>query len=79
MNVIATNIRFPKDEYNDLKLLALAEGRSVASIVREATSLYRKGKLGVKRKVSLLMKMRRAAVKSKVTVLGLIGEGRKFE
>ncbi|MEK7616823.1 MAG: hypothetical protein AAB414_02125 [Patescibacteria group bacterium] len=38
MNWIATNIRFPEDQYNKLKLKAAKERKSLAKIVREATS-----------------------------------------
>ena len=38
MNWISTNIRFPEDQYRKLKLKALKERKSLAKIVREATS-----------------------------------------
>lgn len=38
MNWIATNIRFPEDQYQKLKYKAAKERRSIASVVREATA-----------------------------------------
>ncbi len=38
MNWIATNIRFPQDQYQKLKYIAAKERRSIASVVREATA-----------------------------------------
>jgi len=38
MNWIATNIRFPQDQYMKLKIKAAKERRSVAAIVREAST-----------------------------------------
>lgn len=36
MNWIATNIRFPEDQYMKLKMKAAKERKSVAAIIREA-------------------------------------------
>lgn len=36
MNWIATNIRFPEDQYMKLKIKAAEERKSVAAIIREA-------------------------------------------
>jgi len=38
MNWIATNIRFPEDQYMKLKMKAAKERKSVAAVIREATS-----------------------------------------
>ncbi|MDP3973863.1 MAG: hypothetical protein Q8P92_03440 [Candidatus Daviesbacteria bacterium] len=38
MNWVSTNIRFPEDQYKKLKLKAFKERKSLAKIVREATS-----------------------------------------
>lgn len=37
MNWIATNIRFPEDQYIRLKIKAAKERRSVAAVIREGT------------------------------------------
>lgn len=38
MNWIATNIRFPEDQYMKLKMKAAKERKSVAAVIREATN-----------------------------------------
>lgn len=38
MNWIATNIRFPEDQYMKLKIKAAKERKSVAAVVREAAT-----------------------------------------
>lgn len=38
MNWIATNIRFPEEEYQKLKIKAARERKSLAAIIREATA-----------------------------------------
>lgn len=79
MNTVATNLRFSKDEYRDLKLLALAEGESVASLVRKAVSMYAKKKLTTERQISIAEELRKYAVRIDVSVLDLVREGRRFE
>lgn len=79
MNTIATNVRFPTDEYKELKLLAFAREQSTASLIRQAVSFYTKQKLSVKLQVSLAEKLKGVAVKINVPVLELVKDGRKFE
>lgn len=38
MNWIATNIRFPEDQYQKLKFKAVRERKSLAKVVREAAT-----------------------------------------
>jgi len=38
MNWIATNIRFPREQYMKLKIKAAEERKSVAAVIREAAS-----------------------------------------
>lgn len=78
MNTIATNIRFPHDEYQEIKLLAYSEKKSVAAVIREAVSLYKKQKFHTKTKVSLAEKFRKLAVTIDTPVLKLVSEGRKI-
>jgi len=79
MNVIATNLRFPTDEYGQIKLLALAEGKSIAALVREAVRRYKEQKLTSRFQVDLAEKFRKMAVKIDVPVTELVRQGRKFE
>ena len=79
MNTIATNIRFPADEYRQLKLLAFAQDQSTASLIRQAVSFYTKQKLVVKLQISLAEKLKKFSVKINVPALELIKDGRRFE
>lgn len=38
MNWVSTNIRFPEDQYRKLKIKAAKERKSLAKVVREATT-----------------------------------------
>lgn len=77
MQTVATNIRFPKDEYNELKLLAFSEGKSTASVIRDAIFHYKRVKLGTKTKISMLEKLRKLSVRIDVPVIDLVREGRR--
>lgn len=79
MNTIATNVRFPADEYRDLKLFAFAQGQSTASLIRQAVSFYTKQRLAVKLQISLAEKLKKFSVKINVPVLELVKDGRRFE
>lgn len=78
MNTVATNIRFPYDEYQEIKLLAFSQGQSVAQVIRTAVFNYKRQKLGSKKQISLVEKMRKISVKIDVPVSDLVKEGRKF-
>ena len=77
MNTIATNIRFPADEYNDLKLFAFAQGQSTASLIRQAVSFYKKQKFSTKSRLSLAKKLKGMAVKISIPATDLVEEGRR--
>lgn len=79
MNTIATNVRFPADEYRELKLLAFAQEKSMAFLIRKAVSFYTKRKLTVKLQVSLAEKLKNVSVNINVPTLELVKEGRRFE
>ncbi len=79
MNTIATNIRFPADEYRELKLLAFAQNQSTASLIRQAVSFYKKQKLSAKLQISLAERLKKISLKIDVPVLELVKEGRRFE
>lgn len=78
MNTIATNVRFPADEYQELKLLAFAQKQSTASLIRQAVAIYKKQKLSVKLQISLAEKLKTMAVRIDIPVLELVEEGRRF-
>lgn len=79
MNTIATNVRFPADEYKELKLLAFAQEQSTASLIRQAVSFYTRQKLSVKLQISLAEKLKKFAIKIDVPALELVKDGRRFE
>jgi len=80
MQTIATNIRFDKDEYNEIKTLSQSNGESVASFVREAIRSYKKNYLKSKEKRRRLFDLIvKSSVKIDVPVVDLVHEGRKFE
>lgn len=79
MNTIATNLRFPADEYREIKLLALSEGKSTAALIRHAVSLYKSKRLTSSVRINMAEQFRKSAVKIDISALDLIKEGRKFE
>ncbi len=79
MNTIATNLRFPVDEYRKIKLLALTEGKSTAALIRHAVLLYNSKKLTSSVQINLAEQFRKSAIKIDISVLDLIKSGRKFE
>lgn len=79
MNTIATNVRFPADDYRELKLLAFAQEQSTASLIRQAVAFYTKQKLVVKLQVSLAEKLKKFSIKINVPTLELVKDGRRFE
>ncbi|MEK7565526.1 MAG: ribbon-helix-helix protein, CopG family [Patescibacteria group bacterium] len=79
MNTIATNVRFPEDDYKELRLLAFAQGQSTASLIRQAVSFYKNRKMSTKLQISLAERLRKVSVKINIPVLELVREGRKFE
>lgn len=79
MQTIATNIRFPKDDYLALRLLAFSEGKSTAALIREAAGVYRKLKTtSVGSQLSLAKLAEKISVKIDIPVIDLIASGRKI-
>ncbi len=80
MNTVATNIRFPANEYEELKTLAFLAGKSAAQVIREAVKEYKAQHMKTaKKQISLAEKFRKISVKIDVSTLDLIREGRRFE
>ena len=52
MNWIATNIRFPEDQYMELKMKAAKERKSVAAVIREAADIVVKPEKKIQRKMT---------------------------
>ena len=73
MKQVTTNIRLPQDEYQELKRLALTEGKSLASMVREATQEYKVNKLrSPKSRQALFNLIVKSSVKIDIPVTELI-------
>ena len=80
MQTVATNIRFSLPEYRGIKRLALAERRSVASLIREALREYKKTYAKSARDgKKLFQKLISAAVAIDIPTTMLVSETRKFE
>jgi len=65
MNSVATNIRFPADEYEQLKTLAFLERKPIAKIIRDSVRMY---KSQVAETSDKNLKLFRLMVKSRVKV-----------
>ena len=81
MQTVATNIRFPKHDYEDLRNLAYQEKRSIASLINTAVKEYRFKKLASSRKerLKLFETMSKSRIKIGTSTVDLVKEGRKFE
>lgn len=81
MKMVATNVRFPKEDYEELRALAYQENVSVASLINAAVREYKFKKLALSRKsrLKLFEKMRKSRIKINVPTVELVKEGRKFE
>ena len=77
MNYVATNLRFPRAEYEEIKKLAFIEGKSVSAFIREATRQYKDKRLtDQKSRRSLFDLITKASVKIDIPVAELIETGR---
>ena len=81
MHTVATNIRFPKDDYEELRLLAFQNKTSIASLVNAAVKEYKFKRLAVSRKsrLSLFDTISKSRLKSAVSTVKLAKEGRRCE
>ena len=80
MQTVATNIRFEKSEYEELKRLAFLEKASIASLIRSAVRQYKLKKAsGVNENKRLLNLMLKSRIKVDVSTVELAHTDRKFE
>lgn len=79
MQTVATNIRFPKDEYQELRALAYQENSSIASLVNTAVKEYKFKKLSQNRKdkIKLFDRMWKSRIKINVSTTDLVRESRR--
>jgi len=81
MQMVATNIRFPKQDYEELRTLAFQEKTSLASLINAAVREYKFKKLAMSRKgrMRLFETMKNSRIKINVSTVDLVHEGRKYE
>ena len=80
MNYVTTNLRFPKEEYENLRRIAFSEKKSIASIIRDAIRKYKKTNLNIRvQKMKLYRLMSKSRIKINTSTVELVKEGRKFE
>lgn len=80
MKYVTTNLRFPKDEYEELKNIAFLQKRSIASLIREAVRNYKKTRYNTRsQKMKLYSLMAKSRIKIKTSTDELVKAGRKFE
>lgn len=79
MNIVATNIRFSKDDYEEIKKLAFFSRTSVASIIRKSVYFYRESLISKSDRKKLFDKIVNSSVKLKTSTVDLVKAGRKFE
>lgn len=80
MQIVATNIRFNKSEYDEIKRISQSNGKSIASFIREAIRDYKENYLKSKAKRKKLFELiAKSSVKIDMPVVDLVHEGRRFE
>lgn len=81
MRTIATNVRFPKADYDELRALAYQENVSIASIINSAVREYKTKKLSRirKKRMKLFEEMSKSRIKINTSTVDLVKEGRRFE
>ena len=79
MQMVATNVRFPKEDYEELRSLAYQEKVSIASLINKAVREYKFKKLSTSRKnkMKLFNKMLKSRIKIEVSTVDLVGESRR--
>ena len=80
MNYVTTNLRFSKEDYEELRNIAFTEKRSIASVIRDAVRKYKKNINNTRsQKMKLYKLMADSRIKIKTSTVELVKEGRKFE
>lgn len=79
MDVVATNIRFPSDEYEQLKTLAFLEKKPISKIIRDSVKMYKSQVSATDRKkLDLFKLMVKSRVKINVPTSELVSDGRRI-
>lgn len=79
MKTVATNIRFPKQDYEELRGLAYQEKVSLSSLINAAVREYKFKKLSQNRrdKMKLFDRMWKSRIKINTSTVELVRESRK--
>ncbi len=79
MQTIATNIRFPADEYEQLRTLAFLEKRPISELIRDSVRRYQTQASTVDNKrMDLFRLMVKSRIKINVSTLQLVADGRRI-
>ena len=79
MQTIATNIRFPADEYQQLRTLAFLERRPISQLIRDSVRIYKAQASSVgNKRMDLFRLMIKSRVKINVPTLQLVADGRRI-
>ena len=79
MQTVATNIRFPADEYQQLRTLAFLEKRPISQLIRDSVRMYKTQVSSIsKKRMGLFRLMVKSRVKIDVSTLQLIANGRRI-
>jgi len=79
MQTVATNIRFPADEYQQLKTLAFLEKRPISELIRDSVRRYKTRASSVdSKRMNLFRLMVKSRIKINVPTLQLVTDGRRI-
>ncbi|MEK7154961.1 MAG: hypothetical protein AAB697_02440 [Patescibacteria group bacterium] len=79
MQTVATNIRFPADEYQQLRTLAFLEKRPISQLIRDSVRIYKAQASSVgNKRMDLFRLMIKSRVKINVPTLQLVADGRRI-
>ena len=79
MQTVATNIRFPADEYQQLRMLAFLEKRPISELIRDSVRRYKTQASSVDNKrIDLFRLMVKSRVKINIPTLQLVADGRRI-
>jgi len=79
MQTVATNIRFPVDEYQQLRTLAFLERRSISKLIRDSVKIYKSqvSTTSNNKKLNLFRLMVKSRTKINVPTSQLVADGRQ--
>lgn len=79
MQTIATNIRFPADEYQQLRTLAFLEKKPISKLIRDSVRMYKSQVSSIgKKRMDLFRLMVKSRVKINTPTSELVSDGRRI-